>query len=202
MINDYEHLTLSRFLRIDRVLHTPAEEVDKQVEIISILSDTPIPDILKLPIADYKALARQTAFLGRLCDPDPVGTEAIAVGGFVLVPTTDFTQITTAQYVDFQTFVKDYPASMPQILSCFLTPEGKTYNEGYDIKAVQAAVGELTLPHAVGLVAFFFKRLEASIADTLNSLTLQARTKTQKERIATLKAEAMLSRLTGDGSQA
>ena len=204
MINDYEHLDLARYMRIDRVLHTPQEDIDKQVQIISILSDIPVDDILHLPIAEYGALARQTAFLGVLCDPDPVGEEGVAIGGFFLLPTKDFTKINTAQYVDFQLLAKDLPSTIPQLLSVFLVPEGHAYNEGYDLKAVQEAVGKLMLPHALGLTAFFFEQFKISIMNTLTSLKMKARTAKEKKKMEDLRiqAEAMLSLITGDGSPA
>lgn len=201
MINDYEHLDLARYMRIDKILHKPVEDIDKQVQIIAVLADLSVEEVLHLPIAEYGDLARQTAFLGALCDPDPVGPEAVALGGFVLVPTTDFTKINTAQYVDFQTLARDFPSTIPQLLACFLVPEGHAYNEGYDIKAVQEAVGEMTLPYALGLVAFFFEQFKKSIAATLTSLQLAAKTTEKRKRISELRtqAEAMLSQITGDG---
>lgn len=201
MINNYEALDLGRYMKIDHILHTPQEEIDKQVQIIAILADMTEEDVLQLPLADYSAMALQAAFLGDHCEPAEVDGKPILAGGFLLVPTSDFTKITTAQYVDFQTFVKDFPATLPQLLSCFLVPDGKKYNNGYDVAQVQEAVRCITLPQAIGLTAFFFKRFNASIVDSVTSLAQSARKnpRKMKELKKILQQVEMVSRDIGAG---
>lgn len=187
MITSYEALDLGRFMKIDHILRTPAEEIDKQVQIVAILADMTEAEVLSLPLSDYSAMAAKLGFLGTLCAPADVDGSPITAGEFTLIPVRDFTKINTAQYVDFQTLVKDYPSTIPQLLSCFLVPEGKQYNEGYDIGAVQEAVLSLPLATAIGLTAFFFSSFSASIRDTLGSLELK--TKDPKTRAEIVKIE-------------
>lgn len=202
MIDNYQALTLGRYMKVNEVLTGDDEDIDKQVKIIAILSDKTEDEILALPLADYTQLASQTDFLRAYCKP----TE-IADGWRLedLVPTSDFRKITTAQYVDFQTFSKDFPASAPELLAVFLVPEGHKYNEGYDFADVVARVKEIPMPDALGLVAFFFARFLKLTEDSLNSwgkdLTMTSDRKT-KERIATRIAEVeTLLRSVGVGSQ-
>lgn len=183
MINNYEALDLGRYMKIDRILHTPAEEIDKQVQIVAILADMSEDEVLHLPLADYTAMAVQAAFLGAHCEPAEVDGKPFEAGGVKLVPTKDFTKITTAQYVDFQTFVKDFPSTLPELLSCFLVPEGKEYNTGYDVAEVKEAVRCITLPQAIGLTAFFFKRFNASIVDSLTYLERTGRKDPRKKEM-------------------
>lgn len=183
MINNYEALDLGRYMKIDAILHKPAEDIDKQVQIIAILADMPEDKVLLLPLADYASMAKETAFLGRICEPAKVDGEPIDVGGLRLVPTKDFLKINTAQYVDFQTFAKGFPGTLPELLSCFLVPEGKAYNEGYDIADVQKAVRSLNVPTAIGLVTFFLLRFSQSIADSLTSLEKEASRDRKKAKI-------------------
>ena len=167
MIDNYEALTLGDYMRVDAVLAKDAEEIDKQVEIVAILSGMTTDEVLSLPLADYSRMAAQTAFLAKYCKPAEIDKDW-RLGD--LVPTMDFTKITTAQYIDFQAFSKRFPASLPQLLSAFLVPEGKTYNEGYDVAEVVGRVNALPLPVALGLSAFFLKRFATSIEDSLTSL--------------------------------
>lgn len=183
MINNYEALDLGRYMKIDKILHTPAEEIDKQVQIIAVLADMPEDKVLLLPLADYAAMAKETAFLGRLCEPAKVDGSPVELDGLRLIPTKDFTKINTAQYVDFQTFAKDFPGTLPELLSCFLVPEGKAYNDGYDIAEVQKAVRSLNVPTAIGLVTFFLLRFSQSIADSLTSLEKEASRDRKKAKI-------------------
>jgi hypothetical protein len=167
MIDNYEALTLGDYMRVDAVLAKDAEEIDKQVEIVAILSGLSVGEVLALPLADYSRMAAETAFLAKYCKPAEIDKDW-RLGD--LVPTMDFTKITTAQYIDFQSFSKEFPASLPQLLSAFLVPEGKTYNEGYDVAEVVERVKALPLPVALGLSAFFLKRFATSIEDSLTSL--------------------------------
>ena len=191
MIENYEALDLGRYMKIDKILRTPAEEIDKQVQIVAILADMTEKDVLLMPLADYTALAMRAAFLGSKCEHKVADGEPVVVGGMRLIPTKDFTKITTAQYVDFQTFAKDFPSTLPELLSCFLVPEGKNYNDGYEVADVQKAVREITLPVALGLTAFFFKQYNASIADSLTSLERMAKKNpAMKERARRIRMEA------------
>ena len=50
MIENYEALDLGRYMKIDKILRTPAEEIDKQVQIVAILADMTEKDVLKIDI--------------------------------------------------------------------------------------------------------------------------------------------------------
>ena len=200
MIDNYDDLTLGRHLEIDGILHTEAEEIDKQVAIIAILCDTTEDAILALPLADYAARAGKAAFLAQPCPPADVTDKPLQLAGMTLIPQADFTKIVTAQYVDFQTLVRDFPATLPQILAIFLVPEGHAYNEGYDIAEVQEAVRQMPLALALGYASFFFRCLVDSIVDSLASLTAHARSKAQAQKMMG-EMQALLQEI-GGGSPA
>ncbi len=154
MINNYAALPLGTYLKINAILEREGKELDKQVEIIAILADKSPDEVLLLPLADYSAMAKETAFLREYSKPTEI-SGAWRFGD--LAPVLDFRKINTAQYVDFQAFSKDFPASLPQLLSVFLVPEGKAYNDGYDVLEVQERVKQIPFPDALGLAAFFFR---------------------------------------------
>lgn len=180
MTNNYNALTLGEYMRVNEVLESTAEDIDKQVQIIAILSGKTTDEVLLLPLADYAAMAKETAFLREHCKPAEIG-EGWRFGD--LVPTLDFRKINTAQYVDFQTFSKDFPKTLPQLLSVFLVPEGKAYNDGYDVLFVQKRVEQIPFPEALGLAAFFFGRFLQLTKDSLTSWALEMRkTSNRKEK--------------------
>ena len=46
-----------------------------------------------------------------------------------------------------------------EVLSCFLVPKGKKYNEDYDIVEVHKAIREhLSIPHCLALSGFFLTK--------------------------------------------
>ena len=84
------------------------------------------------------------------------------------MPTTDIRKMTTAQYIDFQTFSKEGEKKLIEVLSCFLIPKGKKYNEDYDILEVQKALRNyLTIPNCLALSAFFLAKFNRSIKGML-----------------------------------
>lgn len=199
MIDNYNTLTLGLYLDIDAVLQSDAEDIDKQVRIIALLDGTTPEAVLALPLKEYSAKAAATDFLRHECPPVSAPSRVISCD-FVLIPTKDFTTITTAQYVDFQTFSKGGTAKLPELIAVLLVPEGHAYNDGYDMSAVVNVVRELSLPVALGLSAFFFGKLVQSIQASLTSLESAAKS-LPKRRRAELerKAEDLQGLLRGVG---
>jgi len=197
MITNYRDLTVAAFLEIDTIIRSDADEIDKQVAIVALLNGTTEETILALPLAEYTHLAGQTAFLTQPCAPEEPDGKPLTLDGLTLVPVTDFTKVNTAQYVDFQSYSRDFPATLAEILSIFLVPEGHAYGEGYDVARVQDAVRAMPWPAALGWSAFFFDSYLQSIAATLSSLDSDPRT---REKAAELRATLeTLSRSAGIG---
>ena len=199
MIDNYNTLTLGLYLDIDAVLQSDADDIDKQVRIIALLDGTTPEAVLALPLKEYSAKAAATEFLRHDCPPISAPSRVIS-GDLVLIPTKDFTNITTAQYVDFQTFSKGGTAKLPELIAVLLVPEGRNYNDGYDVAEVVRVVRDLPLPVALGLSAFFFGQLVQSIQASLTSLESAAKS-LPKARRAELerKAEDMQRLLRGVG---
>jgi len=199
MIDNYNTLTLGLYLDIDAVLQSDAEDIDKQVRIIALLDGTTPEAVLALPLKEYSAKAAATDFLRHECPPVSAPSRVIS-GDFVLIPTKDFTTITTAQYVDFQTFSKGGTQKLPELIAVLLVPDGYNYNDGYDVAKVVRVVRDLPLPMALGLSAFFFGQLVQSIQASLTSLESAAKS-LPKRRRAELerKAEDLQGLLRGVG---
>ena len=199
MIDNYNTLTLGLYLDIDAVLQSDAEDIDKQVRIIALLDGTTPEAVLELPLKEYAAKAAATDFLCHDCPPVSAPSRVI-YGDLVLIPTKDFTNITTAQYVDFQTFSKGGTAKLPELIAVLLVPEGHKYNDGYDVAQVVRVVRDLPLPEALGLNAFFFGQLVQSIQASLTSLESAAKTLPNQRRAELeKKAEDLQSLLRSTG---
>lgn len=207
--DSYRKLTIGRY--IDGVL--PAilgdyDPVERQARIIGALADMTWEDVLDLPIRDYSEMAARTHFLETEIDTSRMGHIArrYTLGDLVLVPVTDYTKLTAAQFIDFQTYAKEADKNVIPIVATLLVPEGRTYNKGYDVADVQKAVAEhLSVQDAMEVVGFFFALAAKSLQDSLTYSEREAKKmrrkdrKAVKERIAA--ARAILSRTSGDGWQ-
>ena len=206
MITNYKSLPLGKYLDICQVCKDESlEEIDRQVKILSILSDMPEEEILHLPIPKYKEMVVASRFLEDVDKSRHKAARLYIVGDWQLVPTLDYRKMETAQYVDFQTFAPMVETHMAELLSCLLVPVGCRYNEGYDILEVQQALKDnLSVTDALSLSAFFLTRYRDLIEDSLNSCRQEIRTiknetkrMQMEERINSLES---LMRTSGVGS--
>ena len=205
MIDSYDKLTLAAWAKIAALEgRTFEEDIDRQVAVLAILTGKTEKEVTALPLPEYIALVPRADFL--FTEPQPsqkfarMRVRHIDIGGKRLIPTTDLRKLTTAQYIDFQTLLSQ-GADIPQLLSCFLVPEGKEYNDGYDIAEIHALLADcLTVPDALGLRAFFLRRFSDSMESILTSckwavaLAPKKVRKAMRERLA-----AMPSPSDGDG---
>lgn len=176
IIDNYRDLPIGMYLdicEIDR--RTDIDELHKQVGIISLLSGMAEEDIYALPIGDYKTLASKTRYLSHPYDGEVLTAKVYSLDGWVLQPVQDFRKITTAQYIDFQTFVKGGEHNIVEIISTMLVPKGKKYNQDYDVVELQKSLREhLSVADALSLFAFFFVQYNQLIKDSLTSCREEA----------------------------
>ncbi len=207
IIDNYNKLPIGLYIEIQAVSKDESlEEIDRQVKILSILSGLPEDEILHLPIAEYKAMVVKSSFL----NPDGIGYHPIAkkyiVGGYELIPVTDYRKLETGQYIDFQTYAPDLDRYLVEFLSVILVPKGHRYNEGYDIIDVQKAIREeMSVSDGVSVAGFFLTLCRRSIQDSLNYSKQEAmgiKDKTKREEILQRikEQEEILSGISGDGS--
>lgn len=182
MINSYDKLPIGTYLDIQAATpRDPAEDnviedLNYQVAVLSALSGLTERELLNLPIGEYRAMVEQASFLTKA--PASVKRPAgrYNLGDFTLIPTSDLRKVTTAQYIDFQSYAPEGNAKLVELLSVFLVPAGHHYGDGYDPLDVQAAIrAELSVADAVALVAFFFESWVRLTQDTLRSLEKETR---------------------------
>lgn len=202
MIRSYNELPIGKYLRIVQELQAEGkEDIDRLVTIIAILNDMAEDDVLNLPIAEFTTLSEATTFLyGE--QPKHTGrvTDKLKLDGKVYKLTTNVNKLTTAQYIDFQTFAKDPQTYLVELLSVFIIPEGKTYNDGYDIMEVQRTIREnITAPHATAIVGFFLQKLKNSAIGMLIYLGWKMKRRAKKNPKTMEKIEDLKTRLQRDG---
>lgn len=206
IIDNYNKLTLGQYMEIQAISKDETlEEIDRQAQILSVLTGVSEDEILHLPIMEYKELVARSAFL----NPENITYHPVAkkyiVGGFDLIPCRDFRRLETCQYIDFQTYAPDLDKYLVEFLSVILVPKGHRYNEGYDILDVQKAIREeMSVSDGVSVAAFFLTWCKKSIQDSLNFSKQEARRikdKTKRERILKMIQEQEgLLQTNGDGS--
>ena len=144
IIDDYNKLSLGKYIEIQAISEDESlEEIDRQAQILSVLTGVSENEIIHLPIVEYKGLVSRTAFLLNYKDIKYRNVaKKYILGKWELIPVRDFRKIETCQYIDFQTYAPDLDKHLVEFLSVILVPKGHRYNEGYDILEVQQAIRE------------------------------------------------------------
>lgn len=218
MITSFDKMPLGMYEKILDICFKQEDDtddvarLDTQVDIVSILTGMSRKEILALPLPEYRAMTEKAEFLydDLLSIKAPKLADKYTIGNYTLVPVTDYRKLITSQYIDFNTYASSKHGKYGDIvglLSVILVPEGKVYNEGYDIFDLQRVLRtSMPVKTAMEISNFFVTSCRKSIASFLSSsrkeaLRLGKKDKKLKgellERIAM--TEKALSK-SGDGS--
>ena len=203
IIDNYRNLPVGKWLEILELSKDEnVDALEQQVKTIAILTGLTEDEVLDLPIMEYKSLAAKTKFLEKDYDGKLQIAKSYGLNGMELIPVKDFNKITTAQYVDYQTFSKEGDMYLVQTLSTLLVPKGKKYNDGYDMDAVQRAIRDnLSVADVVSLYAFFLTKWVKSIKDSQTYLDKEIKKIPNKEMREKLmkQVQEMRSKINGVG---
>lgn len=189
------------------------EAVDTEIAIVSLLCGVSEEEILNLPIPEYQALRAKAQFIANFPEIKVAkAPKKIFINGKECTVATDLTKITTAQYIDFQTYFKldDLNRYLPNILACFIIPKGYQYADGYEISEfVEEIRNNLSIIDALQMCSFFqmaFLILMNNILRYSEKAMRKAKKKMPKEKIAEMesaikKMEETRSQLVGVGYQ-
>ena len=203
IIDNYRNLPVGKWLEILELSRDEnVDALEQQVKTIAILTGLTDDEVLDLPIMEYKSLAAKTMFLEKDYDGKLQIAKSYGLNGMELIPVKDFNKITTAQYVDYQTFSKEGDMYLVQTLSTLLVPKGKKYNDGYDMDAVQQAIRDnLSVADVVSLYAFFLTKWVKSIKDSQTYLDKEIKkipNKLMREKLMK-QVQEMRSKINGVG---
>ena len=189
MIESYDKLPLCKWFEINDILVSEDADIDKQTDIICVLGDYDRDYVEGLRLDEYAKLVQKTKFIieqPKVSLPE----ETYTLGEFKLEPMLNAKDMNVAQYTDYSTYLQldDMQERMIGLISVFLIPKGKKYNDGYSIDKVKELIlTELTVDKAMSLSAFFLdytkawlKVMQTSLAKRLRKMKL---TKEQKEEM-------------------
>ena len=147
------------YMKIRDILKSeePEDDVDnKIVYIISTLSGLDVDEVMDLSLLDFERLSAAAAYVFKPIRRMPVGIKRIDIDGQRYDVQTDFGQVTTAQYMDFTTFFRNPDKYYCNILTTFILPHGKRYNDGYDASELAKVFEEKMDIETAENASFFF----------------------------------------------
>lgn len=203
-VNTFNELKNIDYNKEDGVLG----ELEANVELLSILCDVEDEDISNLSTTEFHNLLMQTEFLKTM--PKVKVQDKYVINGKKYKVFLTLKDMTISQYIDFQTYYKDFNNKFAECLSCFLIPEGKKYGEGYDIAEVIDDIGNHLSIVDANSIMFFFVLLYRSLTKVTLGCSIKdlkkimKKTKDREEKnklkIAIREAEKAMTLLqNGDG---
>ena len=183
----WKDITLRQFNKIQDLL----QEIDEYttLNIIDVIYNV---DSANLPAMEVMSkYANSLDFLTTTIPTNEKLKETYTINNREYNSNINLTQMTTAQFVDYQNYSKENPVDISKCLSVFVIPKGHTYNDGYDLKQVQDDIKDLDMV-TINTLAFFFKKLYVLLLEiTLLCLTQE----TTQMTIPTQKKEEILNQL-------
>lgn len=160
--NDWKDLTLGEFIELEQIMKADIPESYRTVHVLSLLSNHTIEELENLPMHEFKSLTKNLDFINSTPQYNDVKSIYI-INEKSYELKSDIASITTAQYMDYQAYMKEKPTDMTKIISCFLIPKGHNYNDGYNMQDVMNDVSFLPLEDGLGIGFFLVKQLVAYI---------------------------------------
>lgn len=154
--NTWEELTFNEVLQIQQIISADINDTYKASNILAVLAGVEVDVIEDLPIHKFSSLLPNIEFLHN--DPPKCDhQDTYDINGHKYCLSANITDITTAQYIDYQSYMKEENPDLCKITSVFLIPDGHKYNDGYDMEAVSCDIGDMLYIDVMAL-AFFLRK--------------------------------------------
>ena len=184
-------------------LDTELSDEDRLILQINILFGV---DALKLKTTELHKYVNEMKFLGEKVPKMKIKNE-YKLGGNVYTLKKELKDVTVAQWIDFQNFLKDGGGdsdNYANLLSVFFFPKGETeYGENYDIEQVRQDINNyLSIAEAMSISSFFLLWRKISLILFLlytRKQTLKAPlTKVEKKKVKKEMRKLIIATFRGD----
>ena len=179
----WDSLSWKEYNQLEQILLADIPETYKTVNIIALLSNKTVDEIESIPISEFQKLLPALEFLKT--EPEThYHKYQYTINDREYNFKGKLDEITTAQYLDYRSYMDEENKDVVKLLSAFLIPVGHDYNDGYDMQQVQSDIEDMCWLD-VRAAAFFFRlQLAAYILTLKSSLRKTMKTaKAKKEEI-------------------
>lgn len=147
----WSDITLQQYYQIKELLTN-----EDEYTVLNILDVLYCIDSASMPLS---ALSKYNNALDFLKDEIPVVDikKKYNINGHTYDSNLELTKVSTAQFIDYQNYLKEKEPKYEKLISVLFIPEGHQYNDGYSIKEVQDDILHMSMVD-VQSIAFFIKK--------------------------------------------
>ena len=141
---NWQQITINDYIELQDII-IREEAVDVEVGIVALLCGVDEDEIGDLTIIEYQRLRREAQFIASFPEVHNKAPKNITIGDTKYEVVTNMRKLTTAQYIDFQTYLKmgDGVSNLPNLLSVFIVPKGSKYGDkSYNIDKLKNDIKE------------------------------------------------------------
>lgn len=156
---NWDTLTIDTYTKVyQQTSNAFLPEEEKILRTAAVIGGITYEELLEQPIDRTREMVADSAFL--YVRPEAgKARKSYTLNGREYTLIKDPSEMTTAQYIDYQNVVGEkFEEHLLQLLSIILVPKGHTYNDGYDTETVLKDLGTMTVTDALGITDFFLKR--------------------------------------------
>lgn len=163
----WNDLTIGQYERICSIFKEDIDDEEKMIGVVTVVYGITEDEVMRQPLTRTRDMIASVE--GLKTSPDDVRTKKrYRLKGKLYNVCLDADKITTAQYIDYQTYSKDFESNIAEILSVVLIPRGKRYGEGYDVAKLIGDIREsFPLGDALSIAKVFRYRWLKSIRRSL-----------------------------------
>lgn len=188
---NWDEISIKKFDEIKNALKTNFNnELEANLELLAVLCDADIQEVENLPLTEFSKLLKQVNFIVKMPKVDI--KDKYVINGKKYNVCLSVNKMTTAQYIDYQTFGKDIEGNLKNLVSVFLIPEGKKYGE-YDLEnVIDELYNNMPIADAYSVCFFFTLQLQSLTKVTLSYLERKIRKEMKKEKDKMRKEKIMM----------
>ena len=178
-------MDLETYMKVREIINNVFyKDGERNLRLAALFNDITYDDILGLPISVTDMMVNDISFLYERPKADAV-RRTYTLNGRKYTFLKETVDMTTAQYIDYQSIVADgFENHIIDLMMIMLVPEGHSSNDGYDREQVEADVKTLSVTEALGIADFFLTKCRRLLRRTLlysKAAMLMARMKAPKE---------------------
>lgn len=192
----WENINLRTYAEIYNILTSDEIEQDEKLVLITQLIFN--INVLEKPIMEVKKYFDEVNSLLKTDIPKEIVQDTYIINNTKYKLFKDVEKISTAMFIDYSNYLQNNfnINNYNEFLSIFLIPETHTYNDGYDIRKVQADIDNyLPIVSAVSIADFFLSysiRLQKTSLKFLMWKVLKNKTMKWKEKKKIIKQLTLL----------